>query len=100
MSLHAYRIEFFETAIFELFWQTYEKSATKFERLTRKFFEVISEKPAAHFIILRESVTDEMVAFMLFFDMGERLMNMYTLTFHKITPGGGAGARFEQLDSH
>jgi hypothetical protein len=24
----------------------------------------------------------------------------YTLTFHKITPGEGAGARFEQLDSH
>jgi len=23
-----------------------------------------------------------------------------TLTFHKITPGEGAGARFEQLDSH
>jgi Acetyltransferase (GNAT) domain len=63
--------------IFELFWQTYEKSATKFERLNRKFFEVISEKPAAHFIILRERVTDEMVAFMLFFDMGERLINMY-----------------------
>jgi hypothetical protein len=28
--------------IFKLFWQTYEKSATKFERLNRKFFEVIS----------------------------------------------------------
>jgi hypothetical protein len=25
---------------------------------------------------------------------------IYTLTFHKITPGEGAGARFEQLDSH
>lgn len=24
----------------------------------------------------------------------------FTLTFHKITPGEGAGARFEQLDSH
>jgi hypothetical protein len=63
--------------IFRLFWQTYEKSTSKFERLNRKFFEVISEKPAAHFIILRERVTDEMVAFMLFFDMGERLINMY-----------------------
>ena len=40
--------------IFELFWQTYEKSATKFERLNRKFFEVIAEKPATIFIILRK----------------------------------------------
>jgi hypothetical protein len=24
----------------------------------------------------------------------------YALTFHKITPGEGAGARFERLDSH
>jgi predicted N-acyltransferase len=54
--------------IFSLFWQTYEKSATKFERLNRKFFEVIAEKPATLFIILREKVKDEMVAFMLCFD--------------------------------
>ena len=63
--------------IFELFWQTYEKSATKFVRLNRTFFKIISEKPATHFIIIREKATDEMVAFMLFFDMGERLINMY-----------------------
>ena len=63
--------------IFGLFWQTYEKSATKFERLNRKFFEVIAEKQATHFIILREKVTGEMIAFMLCFDMGERLINMY-----------------------
>jgi Acetyltransferase (GNAT) domain len=43
--------------IFDLFWQTYEKSATKFERLNRKFFKVIAEKPATLFIILREKVT-------------------------------------------
>jgi hypothetical protein len=42
-----------------------------------RFLKSFSEKPATHFIILREKVTDEMVAFMLFFDMGERLMNMY-----------------------
>jgi len=63
--------------IFKLFWQTYEKSATKFERLNRKFFEVISEKPATIFIILREKTTGEMIAFMLCFDMGERLINMF-----------------------
>jgi hypothetical protein len=83
--------------IFELFWQTYEKSATKFERLNRKFFEVISEKPAAHFIILRERVTDEMVAFMLFFDMGERLINMYIgMELH---PPQGMDASFPLMGS-
>src|SRR5271165_1716717 len=59
------------------FWQTYEKSATKFERLNRKFFEVIAEKPATIFIILRETISGEMIAFMLCFDMGERLINMF-----------------------
>jgi hypothetical protein len=63
--------------IFGLFWQTYEKSPTKFVRLNRKFFEVIAEKQATHFIILREKVTGEMIAFMLCFDMGERLINMF-----------------------
>ena len=64
--------------IFGLFWQTYEKSATKFVRLNRKFFEVIAEKQAAHFIILREKVTGEMIAFMLLFDVGDRLINAFS----------------------
>jgi hypothetical protein len=63
--------------IFGLFWQTYEKSTSKFERLSRKFFEVFADKEAALFIILREKVTGEMVAFRLCFDMGQRLINMY-----------------------
>ena len=63
--------------IFGLFWQTYEKSVSKFERLNRKFFEVVAEKQATHFIVLREEVTREMIAFMLCFDMGERLINMF-----------------------
>jgi hypothetical protein len=63
--------------IFGLFWQTYEKSATKFERLNRKFFEVIAEEQATLFIILREKITGEIIAFMLCLDMGERLINMF-----------------------
>jgi len=63
--------------IFGLFWQTYEKSVSKFERLNRKFFEVVAEKQATHFIVLREEVSREMIAFMLCFDMGERLINMF-----------------------
>jgi len=63
--------------IFGLFWQTYEKSPAKFERLNRKFFELIAEKQPVHFIILRENGAGEMIAFMLCFDMGERLVNMF-----------------------
>jgi hypothetical protein len=63
--------------IFGLFWQTYEKSATKFERLNRKFFEIIAEKQAALFITLREKGTGEMIAFMLCLDMRERLINLF-----------------------
>jgi Acetyltransferase (GNAT) domain len=63
--------------IFGLFWQTYEKSQSKFERLNRKFFEIIAEKQATLFIILREKATGEMTAFMLCLDMGERLVNLF-----------------------
>jgi predicted N-acyltransferase len=63
--------------IFGLFWQTYEKSATKFVRLNRKFFEIIAERQATLFIILREQGTGEMIAFMLCIDMGERLINLF-----------------------
>ena len=63
--------------IFGLFWQTYEKSTSKFERLNRKFFEVFAEKKATLFIILREKITGDIVAFKLCFDMGERLVNMF-----------------------
>ena len=63
--------------IFGLFSQTYEKATSKFERLSRKFFEVFAEKEAALFIILREEATGEMVAFRLCFAKGERLVNLY-----------------------
>ncbi len=63
--------------IFGLFWQTYERSPAKFERLNRKFFEIIAEKQATLFIVLREQVTGEMIAFMLCLDLGERLVNLF-----------------------
>ena len=63
--------------IFALYRQTFEKSATKFESLNRKFFELIAEKRSTNFIVLREKLTDEIIAFMLCLDMGERLWNMY-----------------------
>jgi hypothetical protein len=63
--------------IFALFWQTYQKSTSKFERLNRRFFEVFAEEQATLFIVLREKVSGEMVAFRLSFDMGERLINLF-----------------------
>ncbi len=53
--------------MFELFWHTYEKGATKFERLNRSFFELISRYPNAYFVVIRASATGDMVAFALCF---------------------------------
>lgn len=64
-------------ALFGLFWQTYQKATTRFERLNRKFFEIIATRPESHFIVLRERSSDEMVAFMLCIDMGSRVINKF-----------------------
>jgi peptidoglycan biosynthesis/recognition FemAB-like protein len=64
-------------ALFGLFWQTYQKATTRFEKLNRKFFEIVAMRPESHFILLRERSTDEMVAFMLCFDMGSRVINKF-----------------------
>ena len=64
-------------ALFGLFWQTYQKATTRFEKLNRKFFEIVATRPESHFIVLREQSSDEMVAFMLCFDMGSRIINKF-----------------------
>jgi hypothetical protein len=63
--------------IFALFGQTFEKATTKFERLNRAFFSVIAEKTAAYFVVVREKQTKRMVAFMLCFAVGDRLINKF-----------------------
>src|SRR5262245_3532617 len=63
--------------IFVLFWQAYEQGKTKFERLNRRFFELVAELPGAHFIILRERQSRNMVAFMLCFVMVDRIINKF-----------------------
>ena len=45
--------------VFPLFWQTYEKGKTKFEKLTRKFFSVIANLDSSYFVLLRESSTKD-----------------------------------------
>ncbi len=60
-----------------LFWQTYQRGKTKFERLGRPFFAAVAEQPEAHFLVLREPASDTMVAFMLLFRLGERVINKF-----------------------
>jgi hypothetical protein len=63
--------------IFGLFRQTYERSATKFEKLNKRFFELIATKPTSHFVILREQRSGDMIAFRLCFDMGDHVINKF-----------------------
>lgn len=60
-----------------LFQKTYDHATTRFERLGRPFFERMAALPQAHFITLREATSGDMVAFMLCFDLGERIINKY-----------------------
>ncbi len=63
--------------IFALFWQTYEKATTRFERLNRRFFDQISECPPSRFVVLRERTGGRMVAFMLCFLLGGKAINKF-----------------------
>jgi hypothetical protein len=63
--------------IVALFMQTYEKAETKFERLDRRFFAAVAQEPVSRFLVLREKATREVVAFMLCFDLGERVINKF-----------------------
>jgi hypothetical protein len=63
--------------IFSLFWQTYEKGNIKFERLTRKFFDLLAENKYTYFVILRERTSSNMVAFMLCFALGKHVINKF-----------------------
>jgi len=62
--------------IFRLFWQTYEKGKTKFEQLTPAFFQEIAKNANTHFILLRNP-DNRLVAFMLCFTMGKRVINKF-----------------------
>ena len=47
--------------IFALFWQTYERSDIKFERLNRRVFELLAVESPVHFILLREQSSGDLV---------------------------------------
>ena len=63
--------------LFVLFWQTYEKATTRFERLNRRFFGHLAALPVTQFIVLREKATRRAVAFMLCFALGPRIINKF-----------------------
>ncbi len=63
--------------IFNLFWQTYEKGSTKFERLNRKFFDLIAAEKHSYFLVLKERESKRVVAFMLCFAMGDHVINKF-----------------------
>jgi len=63
--------------VFGLFWQTYEKGKTKFERLTPEFFRHIAATDESYFVLLRQPQTNRLVAFMLCFRIGTRVINKF-----------------------
>ena len=63
--------------VFSLFWQTYEHATVRFEKLNRKFFEIVATQSVTHFILLRERSSNEMIAFMLCFAVGSKLINKF-----------------------
>ena len=65
------------TEIFDLFWQTYQNSTIKFEQLTPEFFRLIALEAVSHFIVLRIPETGKLVAFMLCFRVGSRVINKF-----------------------
>lgn len=63
--------------IFALFWQTYEKGETKFEKLNLAWFHEIARQDESHFIVLRDAADGRAAAFMLLFDLGSRVINRF-----------------------
>jgi hypothetical protein len=63
--------------LFALFWQTYEKGETQFEKLNLAWFEQIAAQPESHFIVLRDAADGRAAAFMLLFDLGSRVINQF-----------------------
>jgi len=63
--------------IFGLFWQTYEKGKTKFEKLNPKFFQEIAKFESSHWVLLRHPADGKPAAFMLCFSLGKRVINKF-----------------------
>ena len=63
--------------IFELFWKTYVRGKTKFERLTPEWFRAIAACDESTFLIQRDVESGRMLAFMLLLNLGQRVVNQF-----------------------
>ncbi len=63
--------------VWRLFKNTYERATTKFERLNRRFWELVCERAPRRLIVLRERSTGKAVAFMLVILEGDRAINKF-----------------------
>jgi uncharacterized protein len=73
--------------LFPLFWQTYEKGETKFERLTPRWFTEIAKHDPSYFVILRDVATDKAIAFMLCLRCGPRVINKFIGIDYRLDAG-------------
>jgi len=74
--------------IFRLFWQTYLRGKTKFERLTPEFFRAIAGCNEATFVVQRGAASGRMLSFMLMLDLGERVINQFIGIDYASAPNG------------
>ncbi|SDR32658.1 Predicted N-acyltransferase [Rhizobiales bacterium GAS113] len=63
--------------VWGLFQNTYGRATTKFERLTRRFWEIVTRQPQSRLIVLRERKSRKAVAFMLVILQGRRAINKF-----------------------
>jgi len=76
--------------IFALYEQTYARGTTKFEHLTPDFFARIAGFEGARFVVQRHPESGRTLAFMLLFDLGERVINQFIGIDYKATQGAFA----------
>jgi hypothetical protein len=76
--------------MFALYEQTYRRGKTKFERLTPEFFARIAGFEEATFVVQRHPESGRMLAFMLLFDLGERVINQFIGIDYEATQGAFA----------
>jgi hypothetical protein len=63
--------------LFGLYWQTYQKGKTKFERMTPQFFRMMADEDVSYFVLLRRCETGKVVAFMLCLRLDSRIINKF-----------------------
>ncbi len=83
---HPSRPELLE--MFALYWQTYERGKTKFERLTPDFFDAVAKLDETVFLVQRHPQSGRMLCFMLLFDLDDRVINQFIGIDYAATEGG------------